>query len=349
MKQITIIRSSNNRNDFDRKMHYSLLYLLCIGLFFISELKIQAQLNTFYRKHDLFEFAVNPAVTGRDYYPLLGLSYRKYWLGSSQSPYISTFGAAMRLGSFNFYNPKMMLNKTNFTSRSRMGLGALIMNEKDGPLQSIYSTINYAYFVPLNNAGSELSFGLSTRLQYNLIDEGILEPLDEGDPELFDFNEGVLIPDAAFGMYYHDPQFHFGLSLNELFQSKKPLTQAYRNKTDLFVHSGYKFFLKWLEIEPSAFLGYVDMDWWYFYERVKLYYKNYQWVALAYRSVKQGEVFSSESINVALGFRFNRYYMSYSYDLGVSELVKYFDGSHEIMFGLNLGLYETEGIRKTVR
>ena len=68
---------------------------------------------------------------------------------------------------------------------------------------------------------------------------------------------------------------------------------------------------------------------------------NYNWVALAYKS--------THSMTVSAGLRVRRIFVAYAYEINLSKLQRYFGGSHEIMLGLNIGLFEPEGIRKTVR
>jgi len=305
--------------------------------------KMSAQINnSFYLKHDIYEYAINPAVTGRDYYPMISFSQKKYWLGTNDSPSITSIGGVLRMGVYNFYTPKMLLNKSTIASRSRMGAGVFLMREQDGPMSIMYSTINYAYFIPLNNASSELSFGLSMRLQHNSLNQSQLEPLDDMDPELIGLDNSELITDASFGSYYHTDQLFVGASVNELFRSAEPLTnKKLRNDRDYFIHGGYKFFLKRFELEPSVFMGMIDGEDKYYYGRLRLYYLTYNWFSVAYRSTK--------AINLSMGLRLNRFYLVYIYDVGVSKMIKYFDGSHEIMFGLNIGTFEMEGIRKLAK
>jgi len=44
-----------------------------------------------------------------------------------------------------------------------------------------------------------------------------------------------------------------------------------------------------------------------------------------------------------------RLHLAYGYEHSISSMSNYFSGSHEIMLGLNIGLFEPEGIRKTSR
>lgn len=301
------------------------------------------QLSPVYSHHYNFEQFINPAITGRDYYPVVNLSHKKYWLGTKDSPSSICLGASMRIGSYNFYTPKMMLNKSKLLSKERMGIGGFIMNENDGPLNFTGVILNYAYFIPLNDAGTQLSFGFSARFSHFIINYDLLRPLDDGDPELINREDSRILPEAGLGVYLHTGQFYIGGSINELFRSKLPLNSSGipENKNDFFFQTGYKFFLKYFELEPSAFIAKVDERPLYLYGGLKLYYMNYNWVSVSYKS--------NNSMQFSTAFKIRRFYIGYIYDQSFAQISRYFQGSHEIMLGINLGLYETPGIRKVVR
>lgn len=317
-------------------------YFSFLALFFIFRNGF-TQISPVYAKHYIYEQFINPAITGRDYYPVVNFSHKKYWLGTDESPGTTCFGASMRLGSYNFYTPKMMLNKSKWNSKGRMGIGGFVMHETDGPLRFTNGILTYSYFVPFNEGASQLSFGLSLQLSHYSINRGILSPLNEDDPYLFEEGDNTLIPESGFGVYYHTDQFYAGASVNDLFLSELPFnnSKVVNNKRDFFLQSGYKFFLKYVEVEPSLFCAIINDRPLYYFGQFKLYYRNYNWVAVAYKSTK--------SVLLSAGFRLQRFYFAYVYDQSVSSMVKYYQGSHEIMIGLNIGLYEKEGIRKVTR
>lgn len=301
-----------------------------------------SQVSPLYSKHYNYEQFINPAITGRDKSPTVNLSHKQYWLGTKDSPYSTCLGGSMRLGTFDFYNPRMMLNRTKFFSRGRMGFGGMIMQEKDGPLSSYFAEFSYAYFVPLNHTNSELSFGISAQmLSYN-VNRDILQPLQKDDPDLLNINENKIIPESGCGIYYHDLQFYAGASVNDLFLSKRPYNSGniVPNKRDFFFQTGYKFYLKHYDMEPSLYLAKIDNKQLYYFNQVKFYYMNYNWLAIGYKSTK--------SFLVSLGFSVRRLYIAYAYEQNISDMGSYFNGSHEIMFGLNIGLYEPLGLRKKV-
>jgi type IX secretion system PorP/SprF family membrane protein len=305
---------------------------------------LRGQVNPVYGKHYNYEQFINPAITGRDRYPIATVSYKRSWIGTKNAPSTACAGGSFRLGSFDFYTPTMMLNKSNFLSRDRMGFGAFIMTRQNGPLTQFYSSFTYGYFVPLNrNRTTELSFGLLAEINHSNINESLLDPNDQGDPALSGLNSLPYQADGGFGVYFHTLQFYAGGSVNELFHPDSPLDQAKYNKNqmDFFFQTGYKFFLRRFDFEPSIFLAQIDQNPVYYYTQLKLYYQTYNWLSIAYKS--------THSLTFSVGFRIGRIHLAYGYEQYVSHISNYFSGSHEIMLGMNIGLFEPQGLRKTTR
>ncbi len=321
--------------------HYRPTLIVIITLL-INSLQLFTQVSPLYSNYYNYEQFINPAITGRDKSPIVNLSHKQYFFGVEGSPYTTCLGASMRLGTFDFYNPRMMLNRSKFFSRGRMGFGAMFIQDKDGPLNSYFGELSYAYFIPVNHDYSELSFGLSAQIMHYSINRDLLHPDDVSDPEYLNLNNSKIVPESGCGVYYHDLQFYIGASVNDLFLSKLPYSNdtVTPNKRDYFFQTGYKFFLTRFEMEPSLYLAQIDEKPLYYYGQLKFYYMNYNWFAIGYKSTK--------SLLVSLGINIRRFYFAYAFEQNVSYMGSYFNGSHEIMIGMNIGLYEPQGLRKRV-
>jgi type IX secretion system PorP/SprF family membrane protein len=317
------------------------IIILLFLLSFLAVCKTNAQSSPLYSKHYIYEQFINPAITGRDISPVLNLSHKQYFFGVKGSPYSTCLGGSFRLGIFDFYTPQKMLNRTGFFSKGRMGFGGLLLQEKDGPLNTYFAELSYAYFLPLKRQNSELSFGLSGQIFNYHINKNILVPLDPGDQQILNYENNKLTPDAGCGIYYHDLQFYAGVSINDLFLSNRTLSgnRVMPNKRDYFFLTGHKFFLKRFEMEPSLYLALIDDKPVYYFSQLKFYYMNYNWIAVGYRS--------AGSLLFSLGVHLHRFYVAYAYEQSISGMSSYFSGSHEIMFGMNIGLFEPLGLRKT--
>jgi hypothetical protein len=80
-------------------------------IWFCSFLNVWSQNPQVYYQHYNFEQFVNPAITGRDLYPFAALSYKRYSLPSDFSSNITCLGGSFRMGQYDFYTPRKMLNK----------------------------------------------------------------------------------------------------------------------------------------------------------------------------------------------------------------------------------------------
>lgn len=318
-------------------------FILIILFFGNVNSEVFAQHTPEYSKHYSFEQVINPAITGRDRYPFLNLSNKKYWLNTQNSPFEICLGGSFRLGNFNFYTPSMMLNKENVFAKDRMGFGGFLMYEQNGPLGYFFAEFDYAYHLPLNkNATSELSFGLSLQLSDYNINTSLFDPLDPGDPELLSLDKVPSVWDGGFGIYYNTEQFFAGISVNDLLKQESQLeTEIVNpNQRDYFMQTGYKFYLLRFELEPSVLAAQIDDDPMYYFGQIKAYYSNYNWFSVGYMSTK--------SVRLAVGLRVRRMHVVYAFEQSVSKMANYFSNSHEIMLGINIGLFKSEGIRKTV-
>jgi type IX secretion system PorP/SprF family membrane protein len=309
----------------------------------LMPVEVFCQYSPEYYKYYSYEQVINPAVTGRDRYPFVNFSSKKYWLNSSNSPYEICLGGSFRLGYLNFYTPSMMLNKGNIFSKNRMGFGGFMMYEQNGPLGYFIAEFDYGYHIPLNeNSTTELSFGLSVQLTNYNINEDILDPLDQDDMELNNLEKMPLVADGDFGLYFNTEQFFVGASVNDLLRQDYQLeSDVNRNKQDYFAQSGYKFYLRQFDFEPSVFVAQIDDEPVYYTTQIKAYYRHYNWVSLSWQSTK--------SLRLAAGVRAGRIHFVYAFEQSVSQMANYFSSSHEIMIGLNIGLFEPEGLRKTIK
>jgi type IX secretion system PorP/SprF family membrane protein len=300
---------------------------------------VEAQLSPIYSKHYIYEQFINPAISGRDLSPVINMSHKQFWIGSKNSPTSTGFGASARLGTFNFYKSRQMLNRSSYKSQGRMGVGALMIAEKDGPLSSYSGTFTYSYFIPIENRNTELSFGLSAQLLYFTVNKSSLTPFDLNDPEFLKLGETKLIPETGFGVYFHTLQFYIGASVNDLLQSKMPLeNNSISGKRDYSFQTGYRIFLYRFDMEPSVYLAKINEKPMYYFAQTKFYYKNVNWVGVAYKS--------TNAFMFSIGFAVRRFSIAYATELGISDIASNYGNMHELMIGINIGIFEPQGLRK---
>jgi type IX secretion system PorP/SprF family membrane protein len=305
---------------------------------------IFAQEAPVYKNHVSYEQFVNPAITGQDRYAYLNFSYRRDWGSSENSNSITAIGGSLRLGAFNFYTNHKLLNKNQMISKKRMGFGDLMMYEQNGPIRTYYNSLTFAYFIPFDKSSmTELSFGFLGQIMKYSVNGSLLDQNKPSDLELLKLEQKPLITDGGAGVFFHTKQFQIGASSNELFETAliHEDDSTYINRRDYFLQTGYKFYLHYFDIEPFIYLAQIDNNPIYYYTQFKIYYRNYNWFSIAYKS--------SQSLVLSMGIRIKRISLGYSFEQKTNNSESNYCLTHQIMVGYNIGFFEPEGLRKTAR
>jgi len=300
-----------------------------------------SQENSVYLNYYLNLFTINPAATGADYYPSADLSVRRQWLGIPDAPSTLMLAANFRTGRYDFYDPKKFLNKGPLKLTDRIGLGAAIFRDKNGPLSLTGGLLSYAYHVPIKY-DSQLAFGLSTIFNYFTFNSSILKPDQENDPYLFNGNDNVFRVNFNIGIYFYNDVYFIGCSADKILPDIKMVNDKIREQPSLFLMGGYKFFRNNndFNLEPSVVIKRIANNDLSADIHAKLYIKRYHWIAISYSTDRK--------INFRFGLMlYKRLYAGYNYEFTLSDITSYSYGSHEIHIGINLGLVGIKGIRDT--
>ncbi len=299
-----------------------------------AALQIQAQHNIIYRNHHLHQVFLNPATAGSEFFPVAALSYNKQWLGINQSPATLLASTSLRMGNFDFYNPKMFINKSSLKARERIGIGLGIYSDRNGPVANRGLNLAYAYHLALDN--SRLSLGISGTAEQSVLDGSTWDPITPGDPLLGDGKESYINFNANFGVYYYGSKYFAGFSANHLIPLENKLDPGEKVKQDFILHGGYLFFsMESIKFEPSVNIRYLDYEQLEYDIRAKVYLQHIHWIALTYRSYK--------ALALTAGMKIRQFYMAYSFEANLSSMVKYSAGTHGVHVGLNLGMRRLEG------
>ena len=307
------------------------------GLFVLICRPLLSQVSPLYSMNYEYGQFINPAITGAQKTPIIDISRQQYWIGNPQSPNTTCAAFSARLGAFNFYDPRMLLNRSNIFSSGRMGVGGLIMQSNDGPLSSYCMVASYAYYLPLNMSGRELSLGLSSQFLNYSVNNSLLSPMDQGDPELKQPGHSKILPEPGCGIYYHDEQLFIGAGVDNFFKSYTDYNSSKPKYRDFNFQSGYRFFLKYCDLEPSVFITKTDIMPALYYAQLKLYW-NLNWFTIGYNS--------SQAMLASLGVTVQRFYISYIFQQNFNQLGNYFGSSNELMIGINIGHFEPNRIIK---
>jgi len=309
-----------------------LLLFLSTGL--LAGIDCNAQNNIIYRHHFLNHIFVNPAMSGSEFFPVINLSYNKQWLGINQSPQTMIASTSLRLGNFDFYNPKKFINKTGLKTGERIGMGAGIYFDHNGPLSTSGINLAYSYHVPFEH--SRLSFGLSVNGEQSLLDETNWKPVDPNDPIIGNVKERLYSFNANFGSYFYTESYFAGLAVNHLIPLKDKTNPGEIVKQDFMVNAGYLFLKNEnIKIEPSIYIRWLDYSDLELDIQGKIYLNHVNWISVIYRSYK--------ALAVMAGFKINQFYLAYSFETNLSPVIKYNAGTHGLNLGMNLGIRRLEG------
>ncbi len=310
------------------KKHIALLalfQLLCLcGLL--------AQESSVYENYYLNPFLINPAIAGAEYYPTADLSVKRQWMGFPDAPATFLLTGCYRVGKYGFYDPRGFVNKGPLRHGSRIGLGASLFSDKDGPLGNTGAVVSYAYHIPVN-VDSRLSLGLSAIGTYHTFNTSLLNPDDPNDPYLLTGNEHVFRANFCLGAYFYHEDYFIGISADKLLPDKAHLHAVKKEQPSFFLIGGYKFFRHTNSIlfEPSFAVKKIAGNDLSADIHAKLYIRKLNWVALSYST--------TQKINFRFGLKlYEMLYAGYNYEFMLGDIARYQYGSHEIHLGVNLGL-----------
>lgn len=272
------------------------------------------------------DFFINPAVAGTKNYSPLRLTLRNQWTNFTDAPKTQTL-------SFH----------TNYFEG--MGVGAMIINDKTGPLNQTGLELAYAYHMDVSD-DAKLSLGLSAKAIQYVLDERKIELADEDDPVIQGIVDKTLVPDASFGAYFFSENYFVGLSVPQLFQtsirydgSEKRVNKEIRH---YYLTGGYKFEINDdFDLEPSLLVKTILKAPTQFDINVKSTYKDLVWAGISYRY--------KESIVALIGLEWERFNLGYAYDFTTTNIRGYSAGSHEVMLGMIIDNADLKGNKSKSR
>lgn len=311
-------------------------------LLFLNSSKVFAQKDfaaTDYYNH---EHTIFPAATGVNYYPVLAFTYQKQWTGLPLSPQRVVLNTNFRLGQYDFYTPKMMLNKSRFNTKERLGLGVSFKQDRNGPLKTSNFITSYAYHLPFPWATASLGLDLS----YNeiAISQEELSPNNPNDPYLFVDNTKDFFFQSSFGIQLTNDVFFVSIAARNLFKNEKLERNGFnRTSPDFYLHGGYSQHLnKYLSLEPSFFAARIHGEEFVWEANMKLYVRSYNWCSINYTST------GSVKANIVLR-AFEKIQIGYGYEYFITNLSNGSYSGHSIHLGRNFGIRNIHGIRKNVK
>ena len=279
----------------------------------------QAQQDAMLTQYMFNGLFLNPAYAGSHEYWSSSFTYRTQWAGANFEGAPQTAVAAVD-GPIRGKN---------------MGLGFIMMHDQLGVTRAHTAMANYAYQLKLNES-SKLAFGVNagvTHFSSQLRDVLIWDTEDA----VYANNLSKVLPRIGAGAYYYGERHYVGVSV--------PTLIAYEDGNQFNVDVSKASFLRRhylltggvvlnvsenVKFKPSALLKYVknaplegDINF-------SAVFKDAFWIGATYRT--------NDAVAVLLEYQSNSYFrVGYSYDITISGLRGYQNGSHEIMIGVDFG------------
>lgn len=257
-------------------------------------------------------YSINPAVAGTSNFNPLVMSYRKLWTGIDGSPLTQYLNSHIAL-------------------KDNIGIGCKLYNSSTGLLSRTGVEGTYAYHFTLSD-GSKLSLGLSLLLYEYRLEKSKLVVENPDDNTINLSSEKLIIPDATFGVYYYKENYYVGLSIPQLLNRKVDLMNKgkleERQVRHYFLNGGYKYKINEdYTIEPNVLLKFIEAGVFQAEIGCRTIFMNDYWAGLSYRT--------QDALILMVGIRKERFACGYSYDYTLSNIGKYTDGTHELMFIYN--------------
>ncbi len=307
------------------------LYIL-VSLIWVVQFSY-AQQVPLYSQYTMNGFLLNPAVAGSEGYTAINLTAREQWLGLKDAPKTHAISGQTRLLKNSYISKKSSIRKRPpMGSRSgKVGLGAYVFNDKNGPIDRTGIQLSYAYHIRMKR--SQLSFGLSAIGYQFSVNESKIRFQYE-DEFWQNAKKSIFIPDANIGVYYSDPNMFAGLSMSQLFQSALKLGEKgyaeYKMKRYYHLIGGYDFVVNdYFSIEPSILVKTTGSFVWQADFNTKFIFNEEYWGGLSYRT--------GGALIFMGGVKVDKFVFGYAFDYTLSSIMKHSYGSHEFMVAVKFG------------
>jgi type IX secretion system PorP/SprF family membrane protein len=256
------------------------------------------------------EFALNPAAAGTRTYAPMVLSVRRQWAGIKEAPMSQHFS----------YHTSLLPN---------VGVGGHIFNDVAGPSRraGVLGAVSTQVKIESN---AILSMGIGASLTQYYFDRDKLITEIPNDNTVMNYTTNMLIPDLSAGVKLYGVNYHVGLALYNLFQTRTDLTDLITPVTNnlnraIYLNGAYQIPLQknqdWI-LEPSTMVRVMLNAPFQFDINARVGHRSGFWFGTSYRFL--------ESFIGMVGFGTGKLGIGYSYDYGASAISKFNSGSHEV-------------------
>jgi len=292
-------------------------FIQVVFLVFGCVATVQGQQNPLFSHYMFNGLYVNPAYAGSKDFVSTTLIARKQWTGFEGAP--STQIASLHAPLNN----------------KRIGLGAVISNDKIGITNQTDFYGSYSYHIPMENG--KLAFGISAGFTYFKSKFSELTVWEADDPVYETNSLSNLLPDFGAGVYYYSRKFYAGLSVPQILsydpeqifhvevEKVHRLSRHYYFTSGVILSNGGE-----LKFRPSFMVKYAQNAPVQYDLNLNVLISDIIWIGGSYRS--------ADAVVLLLEYQVNKKMrVGYSYDMTLSEIRRYSSGSHEIIIGYDFG------------
>ena len=316
--------------------------IACVG-------NASAQQEQQYSQYMVNGFVINPARAGTEDFVDLKLGYRNQWTGYQAGPTSTPTDRALSprtiylSGHSNIAHHGTGAGHSNRGKQAtRHGIGGYIYDDQTFPIgrTGVYGA--YAFNIPLNqytrlSLGSFLGF---KRFRVNHNNWDPFDPVEEDDLLLSGGTQSKIVPDGSLGAFLYSDYYFIGASLFQIFGGR--ILDQFSSTQEIegrlarhyFITGGLRLPVSSdLTIIPSFALKVnspapVSID-----ANVMAQYGDLYFVGASARFGSE----NGDSFTVLGGITlWERFDVSYSYDITVSDLRSFHSGSHEVVLGYRI-------------
>lgn len=306
--------------------------MILIGLFGSA---VKAQQLPLYSQYTMNRFLLNPAVAGTSGFTTISLTAREQWVGFKGTPktHSITIDSKLFPDSYILKNIPIRKNEKKSTRAGKIGVGAHIYNDHNGPIDRTGIEGAYAYHVELDKI--LVSMGVSINFfQMHLSKEKLIMSDEDYDDLIDGGKKSLYIPDANIGIFAISKNYYAGLSMMNAFQSSVQFGNSsldnYRLKRQYNLMGGYEYQLNEnLYLQPSLLFKVPEGSKAQLDVQMRVNIRKEFWAGMTFRTGSAMCVFG--------GAKIDRYYIGYAYDYNFNSLMNHTYGSHEIMAAVKLG------------
>lgn len=293
-------------------------------IFLLLAASLSGQQATQFTQHMFNRYHYNPAYAGLEYSLSITAINRNQWSGLAGQPSTQELHAHMPFYLWNGALGVQLLNET---------LGAESRTKVSGSYNVVFD--NYAGLFSLGVRLGVEQFRLDgnvLRTSGGIYEDGVVQ---HNDPILPSQSVNGISPTYSLGLYFLTNQFEGGLTIGNL-PTQSVSTDGLEVEKSLYAHLILQYSYEWndyLEIMPSIHVVSDSQEFQVNSALMFKYDKRYYFGG----NVRGYSGKTLDAVSILLGMQISRHYrVTYAYDLGISDLRSFSDGSHEFILNYNL-------------